>query len=193
VFSASKPDRTGATPLHYCAASDNVEVARALLARGADANAQDDPTGATPLHIAATSGNNAMVHVLCQEGGADVNAPDRNLQETPLFDAAKEGWTDTCEVLLELGADPCRRNAVFYEPYYVAQDWNQWETAEFLIDAMGANYTKVEPFTFPRPPIRTRRKSERGGTGAGDNILAGEGEEEEEEEEEEQGFIDTTQ
>jgi hypothetical protein len=70
---------------------------------------------------------------------------------------------------------PCRRNVVFYEPYYVAQDWNQWETAEFLIDAMGANYTKVERFTFPRPPIRTRRKSERGGTRAGDNILAGEG------------------
>jgi hypothetical protein len=47
-----------------------------------------------------------MVQVLCEEGGADVNAPDRNLQETPLFDAAKEGWTDACEVLLELGADP---------------------------------------------------------------------------------------
>jgi ankyrin repeat protein len=83
-----------------------VEVARALLARGGEANAHDDPTGATPLHIAATSGNNAMVQVLCEEGGADVNAPDRNLQETPLFDAAKEGWTDACEVLLELGADP---------------------------------------------------------------------------------------
>jgi hypothetical protein len=53
---------------------------------------------------------------------------------------------------------------------------------------MGANYTKVEPFTFPRPPIRTRRKSERGGTGAGDNMLAGEGEEEQEQE---QGLLTT--
>ena len=67
------------------------------------------------------------------------------------------------------------------QPYYVAQDWNQWETGQFLIDAMGDNYTKVEPFSFPLPPQSTRRKSEPGGgTGTRNDTFGGEEEEEHE-------------
>ena len=93
----NKCDRRGSTPLHYCAAKDNVAVARELLSKGADPAVRDQETGSTALHIAAHSGNNDIIKVLVQ-GGADVDAPDDAADETPLFDAAKEGWTDTCQV-----------------------------------------------------------------------------------------------
>lgn len=95
--SLNKCDRRGATPLHYCAARDNVAVAQALLANGADPAVRDRETGSTALHVAAHSGNNDIIRTLVH-GGASVNTPDRAADETPLFDAAKEGWSDTCQV-----------------------------------------------------------------------------------------------
>jgi len=152
----NKGDRRGAAPLHYCAAKDNVVVARELLVKGADPAIRDLETECTALHVAAHSGHNDVMRVLV-EGGADVNAVDGANDETPLFDAAKEGWTDTCQVLLAMGADPCHRNNLAYQPYFVAQEWNFWETGEVLIEAMGDRYEKLRPFTFPRAPRAARR------------------------------------
>lgn len=68
-------------------------------------------------------GDNEMVRLLV-EGGADVNGADHLQGETPLFDAAANGWTDTCLLLLQLGADPCAKNKLNYQPYFCAQEWS---------------------------------------------------------------------
>lgn len=65
-------------------------------------------------------------------------------------------------MLLELGSDPCHRNRFAYQPYYVAQEWNYWETAEMLIEAMGHKYQKLEPFTYPRAPRGSQVPKTRG-------------------------------
>jgi hypothetical protein len=81
------------------------------------------------------------------------------------------------QVLLALGADPNARNNLHCPPYFVAQEWNRWETAEVLIKAMADKYVKLEPFTFPRP-LRSAARRSNGSEGA-----RGVGEKEEEEEE----------
>ena len=63
-------------PLHEAAWSGDAAAIRALLAGGADVNAQDE-TGFTPLHIAALSGDVTAIRVLLA-GGADVNARDKD-------------------------------------------------------------------------------------------------------------------
>ena len=171
----NKGDRAGATPLHYCAARNRVLLASSLLARGADPNTADAATGASPLHLAACHGSTEMVRVLCA-AGADVNQPDGMTEETPLFDAAKEGWTDTVVELLEHGADPCVLNDLFCPPYFVAQEWNHWETAEVLIEAMGDKYVKLEPFKLPPRP-RAMRRGGREGEGLRDESWGAEEEE----------------
>jgi ankyrin repeat protein len=48
-----KRESHGWTPLHYAAAANQVQVARFLLNRGANANARSAPGNHTPLHLAA--------------------------------------------------------------------------------------------------------------------------------------------
>ena len=96
---------------------------------------------------------------------------------------------------MELGSDPCHRNRFAYQAYYVAQEWNYWETAEVIIEAMGHRYEKVAPFSFPRAPRGTQKPRPSGSAGnqedsgmnGGDELDAEEVGEEEAEEEEEDG------
>lgn len=90
-------DKRSRTPLHTAVESLQLPVARLLLARGADANAQH---GFTPLHQAWAP----PIMRLLLEHGADVNArsPDG---ATPLHEAAQQGCINAVRVLLCHGAD----------------------------------------------------------------------------------------
>ncbi len=74
--------RWGDTPLHEAALNGNFEVAKALLMKGANAEAQIERTGITPLHAAAR-GDHADIVQLLLDSGANVNARDK-LGNTPL-------------------------------------------------------------------------------------------------------------
>jgi len=77
------------TPLHYSIYSGRIDVARLLLARGADVNLVTRG-GETPLHFAASELNAEMVRLLL-DAGADVTVKDGTPNHnTPLDNAARQ-------------------------------------------------------------------------------------------------------
>ncbi|RMF14484.1 MAG: hypothetical protein D6757_06165 [Alphaproteobacteria bacterium] len=98
--------RTGdGTPVLAIAAQNNdLEMARFLLASGANPNAADRITGETPLMIFARQDNIEAIRLLTRHG-ADPDAADRS-GETALMKAVRTRKVRALRVLLEIGADP---------------------------------------------------------------------------------------
>ena len=70
---------TGATPLHIAAISNQVEVVKFLISKGADVNMKaGNKDGATPLAWAAAFGKYEAVMALIESGKADINSLDNN-------------------------------------------------------------------------------------------------------------------
>lgn len=88
--------------LHDAVVSNQVTVAKVLLAAGAKVNAKDGGRE-TPLHSAAMEGSTSLVQVLL-DAGADVNARDEE-GLTPLHSAASWGHIRLVRLLIEAGAD----------------------------------------------------------------------------------------
>ena len=101
-------DDNGNTALHFAADKGRIEIAKFLLASGADVNATEKK-GNTPLHRAAENGDRDFAELLLANG-ADVNATN-NYSDTPLGlaayrgDVAYGGHKDVAELLLGHGAD----------------------------------------------------------------------------------------
>ncbi|MFZ9584293.1 MAG: ankyrin repeat domain-containing protein [Pseudohongiellaceae bacterium] len=93
----------GSTALHWAVYWDNVDLARALLVKGADVEAATR-LGATPLYLAAVNGNATMLRLLL-EAGADAKATVLQNEETPLMFAARAGSVEAVQVLADAGAD----------------------------------------------------------------------------------------
>jgi ankyrin repeat protein len=95
----------GFTALHLAAFFGGAETVRALLAAGADPDADaDNPLRVRPLHSAVASRDRESVAALL-EAGAD---PDVRQQGgfTPLHGAAYAGDAEMVRLLLAHGADP---------------------------------------------------------------------------------------
>jgi ankyrin repeat protein len=92
------------TPLMMACLKGQAEIARKLIARGADVN----KTGWTPLHYAATSGQIEIMQLLLDEN-AYIDAASPN-GTTPLMMAARYGSDKAVRLLLDAGADPTLRN-----------------------------------------------------------------------------------
>ena len=84
------------------ARAGNLEAVKALLARGANPNAQER-SDQTALMWAAAEGHAAVVQALI-DGGADIRATLKS-GFTPLFFAVREGHIDVARTLLEAGVD----------------------------------------------------------------------------------------
>ena len=104
---------SGATPLHMAILSDQREVARLLIAEGANINAPaKDEYGGTPLHWAAALGRVEIARQLI-DAGANVNAVDKN-GYTPLDATALDQFSKRksrlaiAELLLKSGGEPKR-------------------------------------------------------------------------------------
>ncbi|MBN8223307.1 MAG: ankyrin repeat domain-containing protein [Xanthomonadales bacterium] len=87
-------DANGFTPLHNA----NIEVARLLLARGADIEAREHQFLGTPLLTQAAMGRADMVEFLLDHG-ANVDA-QTNQGGTALSTAQTAGHTDVCDVII---------------------------------------------------------------------------------------------
>ena len=110
---STRADR-GHTPLYFATnhfvrrdplpAEEGARVARLLLDRGAEVDAESGPIRTRPLHMAARRGHVPIAAVLI-EHGADIEARDID-GATPLRRAVNCGHPDIVALLLAHGADP---------------------------------------------------------------------------------------
>ncbi|MDX1711879.1 MAG: ankyrin repeat domain-containing protein, partial [Rhodovibrionaceae bacterium] len=91
----------GATALHVAVHTGRLDMARLLIAHGADVHARA-AGGTTALHMAARGGHVGALELLVAEG-ADINAT-MGSTTTPLSVAAREGHVAAVAYLLEQGA-----------------------------------------------------------------------------------------
>src|SRR4051812_18482197 len=95
----------GFTPLHLAAFFGGAGAVRAILATGADPDADADNTFKVhPIHSASAVGDHASVRALL-EAGANPNLRQQG-GFTPLHTAAHNGDAELATLLLEHGADP---------------------------------------------------------------------------------------
>jgi hypothetical protein len=118
----------GDTALHLAAAGYRVEIARVLLAAGADPNAVMNHRRSGPLHYAADGYINGpawdekrqVKTIRCLvEAGAETNAQDKN-GAAPLHRAVRTRCAAAVRCLLQAGADPTLRNKSGSTPFHLA-------------------------------------------------------------------------
>ncbi len=98
----STRNKLGETPLYFATEKGETEMAKVLIAKGADAKALT-PNGETVLHAAAMIESSALMTALI-EAGAEVNVANRD-GETPLHWAALTGTFLAVKALADAGAD----------------------------------------------------------------------------------------
>lgn len=119
---------SGDTALHVAAAGYRVEIARMLLAAGAEVGSARNRRGSQPLHYASDGylenpswdarRQVAMIRRLLQ-AGASLDAQDKN-GATPLHRAVRTRCAAAVKCLLEAGADPTIRNQPGSTPFHLA-------------------------------------------------------------------------
>jgi ankyrin repeat protein len=94
----------GETPLMMAALRGQVEIARALLERGAQAHF----AGWSPLHYAASGPEWRVLELLVSKGAmVDARSPNGS---TPLMMASRYGSEAAVQLLLDKGANPALKN-----------------------------------------------------------------------------------
>ena len=126
--------RSYKTPLNYAAESNNLPVAKLLIARGADV----EGGGSSPLSSAGVNGDFVEMAQLLVENGARVNKPSPT-GWYPLRTAAGRGNIKVTSYLLARGADPNAADRAGFTALYSAagSDYGV-STAEALLSS-GAN------------------------------------------------------
>lgn len=108
-FNVDQRNPKDETPLMYAVLKGHTDLARAMVARGADVN----KPGWAPLHYAATyAGDGAVQQVqwlLDNHAYIDAESPNGT---TPLMMAAQYGSEEVLRLLLAEGADPSLRNSL---------------------------------------------------------------------------------
>jgi len=154
----------GVTALHLAAATDQPEVIRLLLERGASVDSRTE-RGFTPLHWAASRDAIESVQVLLA-AGADVAALARN-DITPLHWAASRDAARTLQLLLDAGGDPNARTATgdtalhlairrdtYSESAILLAQFNLTTIDEDILPALPAAVAEAPEATEPVVPVR---------------------------------------
>ena len=118
----------GDTALHLAAAGYRVEIARLLLAAGADPNAAKNHRKSSPLHYAADGfitgpawdEKRQVETIRCLiDKGADIHLQDMN-GATPLHRAVRTRCAAAVKFLLRAGSDPTMKNKPGSTPFHLA-------------------------------------------------------------------------
>ncbi|NXE70166.1 ANKK1 protein, partial [Calcarius ornatus] len=128
-------ERDGWTPLHLAAQNNFENVARVLLSRQADPNAQE-VDGKTALHVAAGFGHVGLVKLLASQG-ADLERKQKNLR-TPLHVAVERGKFRVVQYLLKNGISVNSLDQNHYSALHLAVARGKYLICEKLIK-YGAN------------------------------------------------------
>ena len=149
----------GYTLLQRAAAAGQLEVAKFLLANGADIEAKNPNSRSyTALHFAADAGNKAMVEFLLSKG-AKVNAGDEG-GSTPLHLAVQHGYRNVVESLIEHGADiNAKTRTAGATPLYTAAANGFPSIGEFLI-SHGAEVNAVKTDSLSTPLHITAKRGD---------------------------------
>lgn len=119
---------SGDTALHIAAAGYRVEIARMLMAAGADLSSSKNRRRSQPLHYASdgyldspswNAGRQVAMIRLLLKAGSDVDAQDKN-GATPLHRAVRTRCAAAVKCLLDAGADPTLRNKPGSTPFHLA-------------------------------------------------------------------------
>jgi ankyrin repeat protein len=119
--------------LHWAAEHNNIGLAKYLLGKGADKDAQSKILLCTPLHYAAIINSEAVAKLLI-DAGADKEAKDKVLR-TPLHYAAKYDSKAVAKLLIDAGADKEAKDKVLRTPLHYAAKYDSKAVAKLLIDA----------------------------------------------------------
>lgn len=126
------------SPLMIAALKGHTELARKLIARGADVN----KPGWAPLHYAATGGHLKIMDMLLEEHAfIDAQSPNGT---TPLMMAAHYGSTAAVKLLLEAGADTQMKNELGLSAVDFAKRANRPDAAELIQAAMRSAQPKCK-------------------------------------------------
>lgn len=121
----------GFTPLGLAVFFGHEELARHLVAAGADVNRPSrNSIRVAPLHSAVESGSVALLNLLLEHGAR----PDavEFLEATPLHSAAARGNREMVERLLAAGADPRRKTKDGKTAADLARQYGHEELAAWL-------------------------------------------------------------
>jgi uncharacterized protein len=151
-------DEKNFTALHYTTHCGALEIARLLIARGAEIDPFEERHGGAPIMHALYNERQEMVDLLipyssnfrslCVAGAVDkvremlAREPDRaNREDRPGEPALfclpedEDKAVELAQVLLSFGADPTFRNPLGQTPAQVARHWGQDEVADLLEEA----------------------------------------------------------
>ena len=139
----------GWTLLHWMVRAESIEVARLLLAHGADINSR--PDCATRPHFASLQSELERpvdgsledideIENSLQNSGTDESSEDDIMDYkkesgfTPLHIAVKEGYLDMCQMLLEHEADVCAHDDKGNTPLHLALSNDHIEISRILLE-----------------------------------------------------------
>jgi uncharacterized protein len=127
----------GFTPLGLAVFFGHEEIARQLLAAGADVNRPSrNAIRVAPLHSAVESGSLALLNLLLEHGARP--DPVEFLEATPLHSAAARGSREMVERLLAAGADPRRKTKEGKTAADLARQYGHEALAAWLASLVGA-------------------------------------------------------
>lgn len=118
----------GDTALHVAAAGYRVEIARILLAAGADCGSAQNHRSSQPLHYASDgylesasweAKRQVRMIELLLKAGSDIHARDKN-GATPLHRAVRTRCAAAVVCLLNAGSDPTLQNKPGSTPFHLA-------------------------------------------------------------------------
>lgn len=161
----------GMTPLHWAAYNDNLELAKALIAAGANVSAKTRINGMTPLFMAAQNANAQMIDALLK-AGADANAT-LSTGVTALMYASRAGSADGVKLLIENGAEvDAKENTLGETALMFAAANNRAEVIKVLMEhgAKTSNATKVVDIAAKAAAAGRGRGRGNNNTGNGGNM-----------------------
>jgi ankyrin repeat protein len=120
------------TPLLLACARGHVDVAKLLIANGAEVMARDY-YGETPLHKAAAAGHKGVIKLLLEKG-AEVNATSDHSKWTPLHKASVGGYHEVTTLLLDRGAEINVEDGLHWTPLHRAASKGRHEVVKVLLD-----------------------------------------------------------
>ncbi|RDW65815.1 ankyrin repeat domain-containing protein [Aspergillus mulundensis] len=121
----------GQIPLHYAARADAAGIAKLLIEKGADVNAEDNDRF-TPLHLAAEIGSQSICALLLQTGKVDIDANSKN-GWSPLHLALMGQRSLVTEWLIRKGANTQAQDRLGWSSLHYAAETGSAQAAALLL------------------------------------------------------------